>query len=616
MDNTADFIGLLIIAILAVLIPIIINRFRRFRVPIVVAEILAGIVIGRSGLNLILPSTTLRFLAEFGFIFLMFLSGLEVSFQSIERARNEEGSWWTNIVSVGITYFVFTISISLVIGYILVLLGLAQDYVLMGLIMSTTSMGIVVPVLKERRLVGTKYGQLVLFSALISDFVTLLLLSVDIAILSIGPRLDLLLLLVLFALFLVAARVGNLIRGMPLIPRLLEELGHATAQIEVRGALAIMIGWVVLSEALGAELILGAFLAGVIVSLNVGSTDTRLHHKLDTVGYGFFIPIFFITVGAGFDLGSLASSATALILVPILIMAAFAVKLIPSLLFRSVVSLRQSLAAGGLLSARLSLIVASAAIAYELGVVSSAVNSAIILVAIVTCTLSPLIFSLLNPPKQETKWEGTVILGTNQLAALLGRRLKQNEDRVVFIGRDQRQLTQLQAMGFRVVPGEPTSITILEKANIGRAESLVILSNSPTVVEASVENARAFGVPNIVVRVDNPELALRLKEKGVRIVQPAMAVALALEGALAFPASFDLMMDKGDEVEMRDMPLANPSLTNKPLREIHLPSDALIIGIRRPTEVIIPHNDTILRMGDLLLLVGTSEGLEEARTYL
>jgi Kef-type K+ transport system membrane component KefB len=614
VEYGSDYIVLLMIAVLALIIPLIVGRFRRVKLPIVVAEILAGIAIGRSGLNLVHTSPTLDFLAEFGFTFLMFLAGLEVSFDALQGET--EGKGWKKPLPLAFIFFLLTLASSQVIGFALMGAGLVRDAILMGLILSTTSMGIVVPVLKERRLIATGYGQLILLAALISDFATLLLLSIQIAIVSNGFQLDLLLFLVLFAAFLAAARIGRWVGTIPLLPKLLGEVGHATSQIEVRGAFAIMIAWVVLSEALGIELILGAFLAGVIVSLSIGKKETHLHEKLDAIGYGFFIPIFFITVGADFDLAALTESPTALLLVLILVVAAYAVKLLPSLVFAARVPLREALAAGALLSSRLSLIIAASSIAFELGMITSAVNSAVILVAIVSCTISPMAFNRLSPPKVEEKRRGVIILGTNQLAALIGQRLADSDEEVVFIGRDSRQLGQLEAKGFKTVSGEPTDREVLESAGIAKAHTILILSNSPQVIEESTRTAGEYGVPTIVARVDEPTQVERLKALGVRVVQPAMAVALALEGAIHFPAMFDMLIDKGDGVDLRDIPLSNPEYYDKPLREVHLPGGVLIIGVRRPAEVVVPDNDTMLKEGDVLLLIGGEDGLTEAEALL
>ncbi len=129
--------------------------------------------------------------------------------------------------------------------------GLVRSPILMGLILSTTSLGIVVPILKERGLTGAPYGQMLLIAALVSDFVTLLLLSLVIAVISRGISLNLLLFMVFLLIFVLAAKVSQWVNRLPLVHRAVEELSHATAQIHVRGAFALMVMWVVLAEALG-----------------------------------------------------------------------------------------------------------------------------------------------------------------------------------------------------------------------------------------------------------------------------------------------------------------------------------------------------------------------------
>ena len=147
----------------------------------------------------------------------------------------------------------------------------------------------VVPVLKERDVLVSAYGQYLLVIASIADFVTLILLTVLIAIRSQGLTLDLLLIPVLLVLSGIAARFTWRFSGRNIIQRMLRELSTTTAQIRVRGAFALMVAWVVLAEALGVELILGAFLAGAIAGLISGPDDENAKEKLDAIGYGFFI---------------------------------------------------------------------------------------------------------------------------------------------------------------------------------------------------------------------------------------------------------------------------------------------------------------------------------------
>jgi Trk K+ transport system NAD-binding subunit len=125
-----------------------------------------------------------------------------------------------------------------------------------------------------------------------------------------------------------------------------------------------------------------------------------------------------------------------------------------------------------------------------------------------------------------------------------------------------------------------------------------------------------FSIPTIIARADTPQLVSALQSMNVSVVQPAMAVALALEGALHFPAAFNVLMDKGDNVEVLDVPLENPVCFGRPLRQLRLPGDALVLGIQRQGEVLVPHGDTVLHRDDVLMLVGSPESLEEGKGWL
>lgn len=622
MDHHSPFVPLLLITLLAVVVPIIVHRMRTVvRLPIVVGEIVAGILIGQSGFGLVEQTAILDFLAEFGFTFLMFLSGLELNFDLLAAGAATAGGTrrWQRPIPLALISFSLTVLLAILIGLGVVSAGLARNPILMGLIMSTTSLGIVVPVLKERRLTSSAYGQIVLVSALISDFVTLLLLSVAIAIASSGLSLDLLLFMVLLAAFAAAAKIGLWASRVPVLSLIVKELSHATAQIHVRGALALMVSWAVLAESLGVEVILGAFLAGAIISLTSRGHEHELREKLDAIGYGFFIPIFFIMVGARFDLGALLASPSAILLVPLLIIAAYLVKLLPAMLLRTLFPWRETLAAGVLLSSRLSLIVAASAIALDLEMISSATNSAIILVAVVTCTLSPVLFTRLLPAKQSKRRRGVIILGTEPLAELVGGRLRQHGEQVTFIGRDEGMLRQLNEAGYRVVFGSPGEEHVLEQAGAGEARALVALTNDPAIVIHVCRLARErYQIPTIVARADDPLLVQDLHTLQVQVVQPALATALALEGALHFPAAFNMLLDKSDDVDVIDVPLHNPMLAGQALRRVRLPGNALVLGIRRGSrgEVVVPHGDTVLELGDVLMLVGSPSSLHEAQLRL
>jgi Kef-type K+ transport system membrane component KefB len=401
MDEARSFAPLLVVVMLAFLVPLLLSSLRgRLAIPIVVGEIVAGMIVGRSGFGWVLPDNgALSLLKELGFVLLMFLSGMEIDFRSLrgidpQQARHQ--SRWRPL-SLAVLNFGATLVLAGAFAGGLKWIGATTDPWMMGLILSTTALGVVVPILKEAGLSQSLFGQSILLATVIADFVTMFLISVQVAIVSRGLTAEILLVFLLFVAFFLAARFGSFLSRIESLQRVIQELSHATAQIKVRLAFSTLLIFVVLAEKLGIEIIVGAFLAGAIVSLLRTPEDRALSSQFEAIGFGFFIPIFFIMIGVDFNLPALLSSTGALLSVPLLLIAAITVKVIPGFVFRLNHSWREALAAGILMCPRLSLIIAAAAIGEKLGVIDESVNAGIVLVAIVTVTASPLAFLKLFP---------------------------------------------------------------------------------------------------------------------------------------------------------------------------------------------------------------------------
>jgi Kef-type K+ transport system membrane component KefB/Trk K+ transport system NAD-binding subunit len=497
----------------------------------------------------------------------------------------------------------------------LVALDVTRSAPLMGLILSTTSMGIVVPVLKERDMLVSEFGQALLLAALLADFVTLILIGVVVAFYEKGLSLDLLVILLLGVVFVALARLGKLLERWNIQQRIARLVSEST-QIAVRLALALLVGWEVLAESLGLEIILGAFLAGALISLLSPEGDEILREKLDAMGYGFFIPVFFISVGIGFDLQALFESPTALALVPLLIVLAYFVKIVPSLLYRFRFSWRETFSAGALLSSRLSLIIAASAIALELELVTSATNSAIILLAIVTCTLSPFIFNRIAPELEERERHGTILVGGGDLAGLLAQRLVQRgKTDLALVGECSGRV--YEALDSCVLTFEEAlNQETLTAAGAETAEALVAVDTDEEINVRVARMAReTFGIPNVIAVASSRERYRALRALGARWVQPSMALLLALEGALEFPLAFDLLA-RMRGVKVREATLRNPELADQTLQEIHLPGGALVMGIWREEEMIVPRKDTRLQLGDTLMLVASEKEFDDVHAWL
>lgn len=619
--HSDPFITLMIITTLAVIVPIIFHRIPRIELPIVIGEIIAGIIVGQSGLDLINSSEILDFLAEFGFAYLMFLAGLELNFNLITRF--DRGATWRETISqplpMAFAIFGITFLLALLGSFGLQQLDAVQNPLLMGLILSTTSLGLVAPVLKGQELMSSEYGQFLLVAASIADFVTLLLLTVVIALEHQGLTTDLLLIPVLLIVFVVVAFLGSRLSRVKRLQQLVHDLSHATAQIRVRGALALMVAWVVLAETLGVELILGAFLAGAIANLAARSALEETTEKLDPLGYGFFIPIFFFMVGAELNLSTIVESEGAVLLIPELLILAYLVKMLPTAtLMQPKFGWRNAIAGGFLLSSRLSLIIAASAIALEIGAISPAVEADIVVIAVITSTVSPLMFNRLyraeHLPDVRKK---IVIVGTDQLTELLARRFTSYGQTVTVLSSSEAHYEALEHAPCEVIFADNFGVEELESAGVNKAGSMIVLAQNPAqlcmICELAVEK---FAVPNIIARVADTSFIPPLKEMGIKVVQPALATAMALEGALRYPTAFELLAHEIPGVEIREGELHNQRLTRVPLHRVRLPGNAVILSIKREEAVLLPHANTTLEPGDHISVIGDPDSVRDTLAML
>ncbi len=615
MEEHLSFVPLLIVAGLAFLVPVVLGRIKRLRLPIVVGEILAGILIGDSGLQLVRPDPMLEVLALLGFAYLMFLSGLEVDFDVIlPKPGSLAGSWrdrLSNPLGMGAAVFGLTIALGLLAGLGLHALDAADDPFLTALILSTTSLGLVMPVLKEQGLMSKTYGQALLVAAVVADLITMLLVSIYVVVRDEGLSPQVMLVLLLFGAFATAYRLARIAHARFPGLNFLNNVSEATAQIDVRGAFAIALAFIALAQGLGVEMILGAFLGGALVSLLADRKATDLHHRLDVIGYAFFIPIFFIMVGVRFDLSSLLGSSRALLLVPLLLVIAYAIKFVAAMLFRLRYTWRETWAAGALLSSRLSLIIAIAAIGVQMGSIDAATNSAIILIAIVTSTLSPLLFLRIAPPV-ESPPRRFVIVGAGRSARLLARRILGHGEDVVLVDDIPRHVAAAQEMGLPLLeadPLDPATWQALQPETI-RAVAVLLPEDEANLAVCRLLRDRV-GVRRVISRVHDATQSALFSELDVPVINPSLSPVVELEYLLLYPSVSSLMADLEDEHDIAEIRLRCADLAGRPLREIELPEGVFIVLIRRNGDVIYPRGHTRLRLGDRLTLMGSLEGVRE-----
>jgi len=618
MEKAHSFMPLLVVVGLAFIVPLTLSRLKTLRVPIVVGEILAGVIVGRSGFKFVThEDPLLTLLSELGFVFLMFLSGMEVDFSALtlsrQRGADPAKQRW-GPVGLGLLSFAVTLLLSSAVGIVLWKFEFVRNPWMMALILSTTSLGVVVPVLKEHGISNSRYGQTVLVAALIADLATMVLITVLVALLSHGATARILFIGVLFGIVFLMYRLGLVINRVKAVRCTLEELSHATAQIKVRAAFAMMLVFVALSQVLGTEVILGAFMAGAIVALLRNADDERLLHQLEGIGFGFFIPIFFVMVGVNFNLPILFASRDALWLLPMLLAAAIVVKLAPSVVFRLAFPWRESLAAGTIMSARLSLIIAAAAIGSQLGIITEAVNAAIIMVAIVTVTVAPPVFLKLVPGHDPKKSHPIAVVGAGELGLHVAEQLRGHREQVVVIDADAERAGRARQRGFEAVVATADRRDPALDAVLDRVQALVCTYNDTELTYRICEFARTqFGIDNIVAQVTDPTELTRFQQLGVTTMNAAIDRAALLVMLARNPAAYALLSRTDDDKEVWEVVIQNGTFAGQTLRELKLPGDVMILAMRRKGELLVPHGNTRLEHGDRLTLAGSLDAMESAR---
>ena len=377
------FDNLLIVVAVAFAAPLLLGFFPSVKLPSVVLEIIAGIVIGPSVLGIVHVDEAISVVALLGLAFLLFLAGLEIEF---DKLRGQ-------VLRLTLMGFAISFAIAVVVALGLKASGLIETPLLIAIILCATSLGVLIPVLKDAGEISSTFGQLIVAAGTIADFGAVILLSIFFSGEGgVGSTLLLIGSLVLLAIVVfIAVKTAE---RSSLLRQDLVRLQDTTAQIRVRGAMVLLVGFAAIADSLGLESILGAFMAGAILSLldkDEAMTHPEFRRKLEAIGFGLFIPVFFVTSGVKYDLNALTSSASNVLMVPIFLAALMAARGLPALLYRRVLDARQTVIAGLMQATSLPFIVAAVAIGEDLDLIDAAEGAALVGAGLLSVLLFPLI---------------------------------------------------------------------------------------------------------------------------------------------------------------------------------------------------------------------------------
>jgi monovalent cation:H+ antiporter-2, CPA2 family len=613
MEQHASVISLFIVIIFAFLTPIIQHRLKLTIIPVVVAEILIGLIIGKSGFNLVHEDMWLETLSTLGFIFLMFLSGLEIDFtvfsQKKVRGALPNGKKEPNSFLVSTVIFMGIFIISYLLSNAFVLTGIIENAFLMTLIISTISLGVVVPTLKEAHLMKTVIGQIILLVAVIADLVTMILLAVFASVYD-GGQGNTWLLLILFAsgviLFFVGKRFQNRL--------FLEVLSKGTTQIGTRAVFALIIFLVALSESVGAENILGAFLAGVLVSLL--SPNQEMIHKLDSFGYGFLIPIFFVMVGVKINIWSLLKDPQMLLFVPMMLIALLLSKIIPVYLLKLWYDTKTVIASGFILTSTLSLVIAAATIGERLGAITHEMGGTLILVAVISSIFTPMVFKKLFPIEAvKSKKIKIAFIGANQLTLQVSKELKTSMyDPVLYHTKQEKTDKIIADSVFKIVEIPDYSIESLESSDALKAETIVILTSDQEINASLAMKIKQKGISRVLASIERPELQDKIREQDIEVFSVFLAQQTLLRASIESPSLMKILTNQ--DTSLYEIKMLNEEFEGMELRTFPFTGDVIFVRIFRGKDSLIPHGDTELHLNDRLIVTGSREYVDQLKREL
>lgn len=603
-------LSMLIIMLAALIIPIAMARFKVSSIPTAVAEIVAGILLGKSAFNIVQETSSLTLLSSLGVIILMFLSGMEINFDLFKKAPGQKKRDAKSPVSIAVLSFVCVIITAFLLGVILYFTGLFSDILLATLLFSTIALGVVIATLKEKEILGRPMGQTLLLTAVLGEVIPMLALTFYASIYGHNAgRLWLIVLLFLAAIFLLRRF------RQPYV--WFNNVSKATTQLDIRLAFFLIFTLVTVAESVGAENILGAFLAGMVMKLLEPSEATQ--EKLTSIGYGFFIPIFFIMTGVRLDLKSLFANSTALALIPVLVACFIIAKLPTMLIYRRRFNGRNSFAGSFLTVTTITLVLPSLQVAKNLHAITNTQSDAFVLAAVIVCVVAPIVFnSTYKLNKEDLVKERVVIIGANTLTVPVAQQLSHNWYIV-------RMLTDNQD-NYKTFNSEVDDLKYLEKIDEQALDAGNYFDTDVMVLGFRNDNknyqmavlAKKHGVKRVIASVQNPKISTEhideLNRLGVEIFNSFVVQNSVLRSLIESPSVFEMLMSAHSG--LFEATIHNQRYVGIELRSLPFIDQITVSRIYRKHKPISPSGDTVLEYGDHILYTGPYEIVNEVRKRL
>ncbi len=396
--------ALFVICFIAVLAPLLARLPALIRTPVVVLELVLGILIGPSGAGWVTSQGAIEFLGEFGLIFLFFQAGFEFSPAKIGAGAHRLGALaW--LVSLGLS--------SAFIG-LLYILGLVHAPLLVALVLPTTSFGILIPILRQNGDLESDFGRYVLGAAAIGELGPIILIALALSHEhNIRYRQETLLSVVFLATAIEALFFARSLRSERLSRMIARWMGDSSV-LPVRISILFLLGFVSLANKLGMEMVLGAYTAGLTIAML--TKVEILQYRLTSIGSGFLIPLFFITSGVEFDFPALVTSPASLARLILFCGGFLFIRFVPVFMYKHVLPERDLLPLALFSATTLPLVVAMTYLGVRTGDMLPENASALVGAAVITVAVFPPLAILLRSQSKEARPDGAVAIAARRVA--------------------------------------------------------------------------------------------------------------------------------------------------------------------------------------------------------
>ncbi|MCM1597656.1 cation:proton antiporter family protein [Latilactobacillus sakei] len=605
-------LALVIVLLAALMTPLLMAKFKMSYLPTAVAEIIVGIILGTSGFHLIVSTPTLTELSTLGVTVLIFLSGMEIDFDLFKKQptpTDPQLKVQPSPVRLAITSFAFILLISFGLSGLLAWSGFFKAIGLATILFSTIALGVVIAALKEKELLSQPLGQTILLIAVLGEIIPLVALTVYSSLNNPGSKsLWLLSLIFVAAIYLLVRFKG--------VYHFFARIDKSTTQLDIRLAFFLIITLVSIAEEVGAESILGAFLAGMVMKLLRPREETT--DKLTSIGYGFFIPIFFIMTGAKLDLPALLADRKSLSLIPFFFIGFMLSKAATYWVLKRRFKQTNAIAGTFLSATTITLVLPILTVGLNLKTITEQQSGAFTLAAILSCILGPILFNrFYQPTPEDLPRKRVKFIGANIMTIPIAQQLSNGlYTTQLFTDNQGNYEIYHSAADLTLLPDLSEDSLVTSGAFDADIIILGYLNHEQNYRLAQL--ALDAKVPRIIARFEAKDILDekydQLKEQGVEVFNTYEANISLLRSLIETPSTLQII--DNTDAGLFEVTVQNRRFTGLQISNLPFVDQVTISRIYRNQELIMPHGDTQIHLNDHLILTGNKKAVPAIRQQL